>query len=1308
MSSLYTAPSLLLLLLVLPWSVHGQQLDALSPEVEARLGLPTGAGERLVLVATAEDRGDTPQQALVNAPDIVSLHAAHVGGQRLLFRVGFARPPEFAGAHFIIYLDLDNDPETGRRDKSHQGIDLMIAVSDDALTLSPRNAVYGSGAATTRGARVGDALYVSLDAPLPSNGETVSIGVHLLSQRGDGRSDYLPHQVAALPHAIAQVPALTPGRGGSIRTLEDYRYHDDLVKYEKLQDKGFRAEQVLGREPFTPGRACPEPTFTTACPNPQKPGALDTTTVQVSLLEELGVARSDSPISFGFPCPEGGLFDLGKLRVVGPGDEEIPAQFTATAFWPNGSLKWVLVDFLTDLAAGEEKACAIDLGDGVTRRPVASPLRVTDGPDRLTINTGPLRATVDKRRFALLSEASFDADGDGQFVPGEQVLQTDPKSMTLVDERGKAFSSTGAEPDVVKIQEQGPYKVVLRVEGKYASDDGDTYMRYVARLTFRAGSSRVSVAWTHVNDYVQTEFTDFSSLNLPLTLAGGLEGASVYIVGEDDRLRARDGNRFALLQQSDQKSLLQAASGSANWGRAPGIMRCAGGGGPVTLAIHDFWQRWPKGLSCDGRQAHLQLLPTQPGPDYGADLPHYLLFNLVSGKYRLKWGMAFTERFTLEFDPRISAQELHAEVSSPIVPVLPASWYARTRALVRVATPLGEQFALWDKYVAEGFRAHMARKERAREYGFLNYGDWYGERGRNWGNNEYDLAHGLLQQFLRTGEREYFRWALCATRHQADVDIIHAYPDRFYVGGMMPHSVGHTGAWSQNLEHGTWHARYDPMATAANGHNWADGLVDAWCLTGEAGIMHSALKLGEHIAWAMSPSFKALGTHERSAGWSLRTIMAIYRQTYDPQYLAAAKRIAAVALKEQDLGGSGTWPHELPLDHAAGQTGVMGNNLFLIGILLSGLQAYHEACEDPATAASIIAGAGWIAKSWDEAAGGWPYSATPEGAPVYKATSGVNMLIIQPLAYVAELTDDENLWHIVNEAFTAVAVGGPDSFGKSLAQKIHFAGGTLALLQNRHAQASPDGGASLLSGDPAWYAARMAKTPDATRHSVRAPDGKVFFAEFRAPRARLSVLRTPHGAMTKRSPTGTLRVLDAQGATVGEDTYSTDSAREYERALQGRPGDRLKVLINDDQRGVWSLSGEGLAFVMQTVPGFRIGGVGKGRYHFMVPAGTREFRLKLVGVHTGPYGAVVLTPAGQIAGQHQDTNPGSALIQGAPAGPAVPPNHPERGALTIRPAATDTDRMWSVVLWAQGDIGVELAGVPPYLALSEGDWFEPE
>ena len=51
--------------------------------------------------------------------------------------------------------------------------------------------------------------------------------------------------------------------------------------------------------------------------------------------------------------------------------------------------------------------------------------------------------------------------------------------------------------------------------------------------------------------------------------------------------------------------------------------------------------------------------------------------------------------------------------------------------------------------------------------------------------------------------------------------------------------------------------------------------------------------------------------------------------------------------------------------------------------------------------------------------------------------------------------------------------------------------------------------------------------------------------------------------------------------------------------------------------------------------------------------------------------------------------------------------HPEQTELVVKPAPQDTGRLWSLVLWAAGDIGCELRGVPPYLSRSAAEWFAP-
>ncbi|NSW57599.1 MAG: hypothetical protein HPY44_16435 [Armatimonadetes bacterium] len=1284
---------LLLLMPVIATLAADTDGDGLADDLETELGLPLDAPVSLLQVATSPDAGLSDEEAGRSAPDVLTVEAGHAGDRRVLLKATFARPVDFAGSTFIFYVDVDGDTKTGRVDQYHGGTDVMVIFSDRMMQFT-FYAPCDAGNTGARSAKAGNVLYVALDAPFRIDGESIPLGLHVLSQRKDSTfSDSTRHARVDLPKSGASVPVLPLGKGGVSRSASEFRFVNDKVAYEKLSDKGLRAEQVAPKEPIQFGRERPRVTYVSTPRGPAGPDVVARRRINVELLEEAGIARSPAAISFGIPLPQRALTDPANMRLLRDG-QEVPCQFQATAFWPDGSLKWVIADARVPLGAKERADLVVEFGREVSQTDAAPKLSVEDNPDSLTVTTGPLKAVIDREQFCLISAAWFDRNGDGLFADDERVGATDPAGVVLRDEKGKEFRMSAAPPDDFRVEMLGPQKAVVRVEGSYGAEDGAKYMRYITRLTFRAGSPVVETAITHINDYLATEFTDITSLSFTYRPEGGADSGALF--PEDGWEKPAQGRSISVFQKDETG---ERGSGALSW---------SSGGLRGSAVVHDFWQRWPKALSVRDGQVIFDLLPEQPGPEYGKDLPYWLMYPFVEGKYRFKWGMGMTERISLDLSGSVPVRELWAEAQVPVVAVIPAEWYAETRAFGPVAAPRGKQFAAWDEFVEKSFEAHLATKERQREYGYFNYGDWFGERGRNWGNNEYDLAHGLFSEFVRTGNRDLFRLARVSARHRADVDTVWAYPDPYYVGATHQHSIGHSGTWTEAVERATWSYRYDMHTSAEGGHVWAHGIVDSWFLTGEPQSMESAIALGEHIAYAFAPTFHALGTHERSAGWSLVAIGAIYQATYDPVYLQAARRIAEVALREQKMEKGGAWPHVLPRDHAGSEQGAEGNNLFLIGILLSGLQAYHEMSGDPAALHSLEAGVGWVLKSWDGKASGWPYSAKTDGTPLYRASTSLNQLIIGPIAYVGRLTGNDSMMQVVQEALSASAFQSPAANGKSLAQQLFFTGPVLAELQAWLARTREDKGLNVLDGSPESMTAMLIRTATSDRHSVRAPDKKVFGVRLREAGAELSVIRTPHGAMNRRAEFATVRVLDASGNTVHEGRCSTDDKYQVTWALPGQPGDEYAVLVDDDQRGVWSLRGDSLDIVMRTSPDFRIGGVGRSRYYFMVPESTPEFGINLVGVHVGPYAALVLDPDGKAAGSYQGANPGAALIPGAPpaSGP-VPPGNPERATITVKPAPEQTGKLWSVILSAAGDIGVHLTGVPGWLALSERDWFQP-
>jgi hypothetical protein len=1280
------------------------QREDLTDELRRELALPQGAVLEFVTVATGKDRRYSAEEARRNAPNILRFETCHVGHQRVLWKITFARTPEFDNGVLIVYVDLDCNRQTGRQDSPEvRGVDVMVIISGTQVALSYPNTAFTRRNTFVPGARrVGNVVYITLDAPLTINQGKVQMDLSLLSQRRGGQSDATPRHLVEFPFsANRQVPRVADRGLPDLRPLTEYRYHDRLAKYEKLSDKGVTFEKVRPAKPMTMGRPCPPPPFAATSRKPGQSGSVKLQRVPVQLLEEAGVSRQPAAISFGFPLPPGAVFDLAHFRVLSPAGQEVPAQFTATSFWPDDTLKWVLIDFSAPLAAKQALDYAVEFGSAVQRRSAEGALNIEERDDRLTVLAGSLKVAIDKKRFNLFRQVWWE---------GKPVAVSAPEGVCLVDEHGKRFTTSACPPDSLRIEEQGPRKLVVRVEGLYAAADGQTYMRYLARLIFRAGSGRVTVAYTHVDDYLKTEFTDITSLSMLLRPTGGIPRAAIPLAAKDGSLTTHEGRTLSLVQSDERTGSLDVDGRSLSGESSPGVVRCATAPVPVTAVIHDFWQRWPKGLATDGEQLHLHLLPKQAGPDYGRGLPHYLLYPFVEGFYRFKWGMSFTERVSFDFSGG-SAEELRAEADRPVIAVLPAAWYAQTRGLGPLAAPLGEQFALWDRYVESGFQNYVRLRGQDRAFGYFNYGDWYGERGRNWGNNEYDFAHGFFMQFARTGNRDYFRVALAAARHQADVDCIHAYPDPTYIGGNVPHAIGHTGIWSERPMHGTWSHAYDGMAGAANGHTWASGMVDAWHLAGDARVMEGAIGLGEHITWAMSRTFKALGTHERSAGWSLKAILALYRSTYDPLYLEAARRIAAVALREQKFDDGGAWPHPLPEDHAGGQEGARGNSVFLIGILLEGLKEFHEESRDPAIPRSLEAGARWLLQCWDREVEGWPYTALVSGKPLFPPSTSPNGLIASSLAYVGLLTRQEQFSQVAAAAFGAMVRRGSGGDGKSIAAQMNFTSDTMALLQQWYASHRPDRGANMLSGTGSDMAEYLAKTRDAREHSVREPLVKTFLVRLRQSAGTahtspiLLAVRKPHGAMTKRAEFGTIQVFDSSGAELRQARYSTDEPYQFACPLKGQPDSVFKVVVTDDCRSVWSLKGDHLSILMQTGPGFVIGGVGRGRYHFLVPKGTRDFRIMVRAGHHGPYAAAVIAPSGQVAGFHQGVYPASPPPASATKPRSTPANeHPESGTISVKPDPQETGKVWSLVLMAAGDLFCELEGVPPYLSLTADAW----
>ena len=781
------------------------------------------------------------------------------------------------------------------------------------------------------------------------------------------------------------------------RPASYYRYANNRVKYLPLRDKGIPGDRIGRRKD---GSAVPRiPQFTPRDPRPDAPGAFRR--VPVHFLDENpeGGVRQ---ITFGFPLEKGRFFDCRSMRLADPEGTEIPAGFTPIGFWPDGSVKFVEITFAGVFRKGEGRTCYVELGHA---RKKAAAVAYRENEAEIRIDTGRLRAVVDKRNFNVLKEIEADGRKIGSFAE---------KGLALLDEQENLLGSSDSAPRFCKVFRAGPEELIVSAAGTYPGNPAS----YEARIFFRRNSALVRFEFSFTDTNLKHEFTDYSAWRLDflpdfplknLTLDGSPVAESVFQWSERDGIRDGRKQPFALT----------------------GRGRAAGEAGSIAFYLADTSARYPKGFERTDSALRFHLLPVQPGKEYGRDLPYYLMFPFCEGKYRLKWGMRFTETLSIDFSGESAPGEMP-------VGVIDRDYLASTGVFPGVPPRSCKTFDPLEERIGVALREHLALKRSRREYGFLNYGDWFGERGRNWGNNEYDLAHGLFQYFLRSGDRLAWKSALATARHQADVDIIHAYPDPYYVGANAQHSVGHTGVSYQPMDQATWSCRLDQSFSGENGHTWCDGMVEAGMLASDRRVLESALLLGEHLVNHTSCDLKALGSHERSAGWSMKALIALYRAGGEKRYLEAAARLARVALQSHSGAPDQAWPHLLPPDHANNVPNAAGNACFLIAVLMDGLHQYALESGDPAVRKVLVPAAGWLLNCWNDSAVGWPYTADAAGRAYWPAGPDLNMLIVPPL--LNSVSDDRlsRAFEIASRVLDHAVFSGISRIGKELGYSLEY------------------------------------------------------------------------------------------------------------------------------------------------------------------------------------------------------------------------------------------------------------------------------
>jgi len=905
----------------------------------------------------------------------------------------------------------------------------------------------------------------------------------------------------------------------------------------------------------------------------KKNGSIVFQRVPVELLEESGVSRV-CQVQTLLPLKKGGIFSTSAIDVKDNG-KSLPVQTVVTGHWEDGSLKFVLLNFDIALKAGEKKFVDVEFGSKVARK-ISGNIKIIRTADKISVNTGRLSADIDLKNFKLLENIRVDGKSCGSFGKG----------MVLADENGNLLPADSVKR--VIIENSGKLNTVIRIDGFYG---GNKDYSFTCRLIFKSNSPAVGIRWTHINTALKYEFTDVKALYCDFSTGGdAAAGARTF-------------------QYDENKAVMPG--GKVKKARSEG----SGSNGRVNFAFRDFWQRFPKAFVTSNNGVRIELLPFL-SDDYGSDLPWYHRFAFRSGRHRSKWGMAFTEHFVMDFSGKCDVKALSAELNKPVLGVLPAEYYASTRAIPGVMGVNYAEFKKLDVMFEATWQDSLMRREKQREYGYFNYGDAYGERKVNWNNNEYDFGAALFLAFFRTGKRDYFRWAQTAAAHQADVDICHAYPDPYYTGCNLQHSIGHTGLWnaSKKLD---WSFIFDEHSHAGNGHVWTRAMCMAYTYGGDGRCYDAAQELGNHIAYAYAPNLKKMYV-PRSVGWSLKAICHIYEMSGDEEHKKAADAIFKIIRKEQAKTPDGAWGRKMHRLVKYGEKRVVGSATFQGGLLLGALADYHRLFKNPEAEKSFLAGIRWIYKGWSPGNYSWYYDLDPDGRPLNsflgqtRFCPDLNGLPMVPMMYAANLTGNKKYQQCAFDAFCGLLYFGLSANAKSFS----FATYDLDRFFEYANEWSGKHPADKFVFDAQQVTEKMLKT-ERKKFMFRTPTVKEFKITLRKPAAEVKISHLKYLGNAGKKVDKYLKIYSSAGKLVCEDGVDSDKNYTGSYKLTGKPGDLFTVKISDDMSAVWDIACSEDYSVSVDVPEK---GVGIGNafvisaFYFVVPAGKENFTVWACGL----------------------------------------------------------------------------------------------
>ena len=403
----------------------------------------------------------------------------------------------------------------------------------------------------------------------------------------------------------------------------------------------------------------------------------------------------------------------------------------------------------------------------------------------------------------------------------------------------------------------------------------------------------------------------------------------------------------------------------------------------VCATIFQAHQNFPKALGAGKEGIVIGLVPEGSEPEV------------------LQPGMAIKQRFQLYFhgadEDLQTINHQSTMYQMPDVPVLAPEVYESSGLYPDIFVAKERQNAEVECALS------MSADIHTRSYGMLCWGDApdpnYTAQGRGqgslvWTNNEYDYPHACMLQYARSGVRRCYDTCLVTGTHQRDVDICHYSKNPLLMGGQWEHTKGHC-----------------VNGVIVCSHQWVEGILDCYHLTGDERFLEAALGIGENVLRLLdTPEYrKTGGLNARETGWALRTLTALYKETFDKKWTAKCDWIVDQFKEWSDTFGGWLSPYT---DNTAIRVP------FMISVAIGSLIRYYREFPREDIRNMILTAADDLVENCYMDTGYFFYKELPSLGRI-----GNNPLLLEAMAIAYELTGETKYLEYGKNTFRMMVQG---------------------------------------------------------------------------------------------------------------------------------------------------------------------------------------------------------------------------------------------------------------------------------------------